>query len=99
MCDWPRDHYVPKFLSHLQMTTTILRHGRGTGGGGGFNVRAAPKPPVLLCKVLRCYESRWLTHGVLLAGAQGGWKLTSVPNTVSTIQRCMSGTQGRDDCT
>ena len=66
----------------------------GTGGGGGFNVRANPKPPVLLCKVLRCYESRWLTHGVLLAGAQGGWKLTSVPNTVSTIQRCMSGTQG-----
>ena len=53
MCDWPRDHYVPKFLSHLQMTTTILRHGRGTGGGGGFNVRANPKPPVLLCKALR----------------------------------------------
>ena len=51
MCDWPRDHYIPKFLSHLQMTTTILRHGRGTGGGGGFNVRAAPKPPVLRCKV------------------------------------------------
>ena len=53
MCDWPRDHYVPKFLSHLQMTTTILRHGRGTGGGGGFNVRANPKPPVSLCKALR----------------------------------------------
>lgn len=37
VCDWTRDWFASKFLSHLKMQSTVLRQARRKGGGSGFN--------------------------------------------------------------
>jgi hypothetical protein len=32
MCDWAKEHYVSKFLRHLNIDSTVLRHGVFDGG-------------------------------------------------------------------